>query len=238
MGRVLGQAGASKSWSGTRRWRHRHRRLSRVLPSSSPARQSIRCPWPPRAGAGGPRLCPRGSPHSRNKETSNVIPRLATGAAVSQSCLATASRLRAPHGGGCASFEIAGCANVCMSSAVRHVRSRSRRSAARSVSPQFQDVPGPGHVPPWLCEVSLPHSGSSTPMRRTFRYLAHVPSSRRRCCHDGPWEVLAPPLPAEEGAWALQEGDPALKRQSRESARAARSISERWSAQLGAVVVC
>jgi hypothetical protein len=47
-------------------------------------------------------------------------------------------------------------------SAIRHVRARSRRSAARSVSPQFQDVPGPGHVPPWLCEVYLPHSDSST----------------------------------------------------------------------------
>ena len=85
----------------------------------------------------------------------------------------------------------------------------------------------------YLCRILTP-----APMRRTFRYLAHVPSSRRRCCHDGPWGVLVPPLPAEEGAWALQEGDPALKRQSRESARAARSISERCSAQLGTVVVC
>ena len=67
-----------------------------VLPSSSPTRQSIRYPVPPRAGAGGLSVCRRGSPHSRNRETSSVIPRLATGAAVSQSCLATAPRRSAP----------------------------------------------------------------------------------------------------------------------------------------------
>jgi len=160
----------STSWSGTRLWCHRRGRLSGELPRSSPARPDIRWPTRSRAGAGGPSLCWNRPSHSRTKHTSTFTLHLATGAGISRSRLATASRLRAPLGVGCASFESASCANVCMSGAgsaaagqgSRRGRVRTRSSAAsrgvrlfQTASPVRICARGASPTSCCLCSVTL-----------------------------------------------------------------------------------
>ena len=141
------------------------------MPRSSPARPDIRWPTRSRAGAGGPSLCWNRPSHSRTKHTSTFTLHLATGAGISWSRLATASRLRAPLGVGCASFESATGANVCMSGAgsaaagqaCRCVRVRMRSSAAsrgvrllhQTASPARICARGVSPTSCCLCSVTL-----------------------------------------------------------------------------------
>ena len=111
-----------------------------MLPRSSPAQPSTRWRARSRADAQGP----YGWWSRRTKPTGGMsawcTPHPAIGADTSRSCLATASRLRAPRGDGCASSGSAHCATVCMSGAgcaaaglgCRHGRVRARSSAAKS----------------------------------------------------------------------------------------------------------